>query len=121
MAGSVQDYRGHKIIQHGGGTQGFRPVVVLIPEKNTGFVIVNNSEDNEFVPASNTSSSITISACRKHDWPKAFKELFDARNCRRPRGTARSQRVTARVEALGCRLAGLRCAHYADPWYGRST
>ena len=46
----VQDYRGHKIIQHGGGTQGFRAIVVLIPEKNVGFAIVNNSEDNEFVP-----------------------------------------------------------------------
>ena len=46
----VQDYRGHKIISHGGGTQGFRAVVLLIPEKNVGFAIVNNSEENEFVP-----------------------------------------------------------------------
>ena len=76
----VQDYRGHKIIQHGGGTQGFRAVVVLIPEKNVGFAIVNNSEDNEFVPGLEYELLDHYLGLPKHDWPKAFEDFFDERN-----------------------------------------
>jgi len=36
------DYAGHKVIQHGGGLPGFHSKVVLIPEENTGFVILAN-------------------------------------------------------------------------------
>lgn len=42
----VQDYRGHKIISHGGGVLGSITRVVLIPEKNVGFAIMLNSEDS---------------------------------------------------------------------------
>ncbi len=42
----VQDYRGHKLISHGGGVLGSITRVVLIPEKNVGFTIMMNSEDS---------------------------------------------------------------------------
>lgn len=42
----VQDYRGHKLISHGGGVLGSITRVVLIPEKNVGFAIMMNSEDS---------------------------------------------------------------------------
>ena len=76
----VQDYRGHKVIQHGGGTLGFRAVVVLIPEKNTGFAIVNNSEDNELVPGLHYELLDHYLGLPKHDWPKAFRDFFAERN-----------------------------------------
>jgi len=76
----VQDYRGHKVIQHAGGTLGFRAIVVLIPEKNTGFAIVNNSEDNEFVPGLHYELLDHYLGLPKHDWPKAFKDFFAERN-----------------------------------------
>jgi hypothetical protein len=112
----VQDYRGHKIIQHGGGTQGFRTVVVLIPEKNTGFVIVNNSEDNEFVPGLEYELLDHYLGLPKHDWPKAFKELFDARNA----GGLEAQRAASasRPESKPSLPPAGYAGHYADPWYG---
>jgi CubicO group peptidase (beta-lactamase class C family) len=76
----VQDYRGHKVVQHAGGTQGFRAIVVLIPEKNVGFAIANNSEDNEFVPGVQYALLDHYLGLPKHDWPRAFKDLFEARN-----------------------------------------
>lgn len=42
---SVQDYRGHKVVQHAGAVEGGKAVVFLIPEKNVGIAAFVNSED----------------------------------------------------------------------------
>ena len=113
---AVEDYRGHKIIQHGGGTQGFRAVVVLIPEKNTGFAIVNNSEDNEFVPGLQYELLDHYLGLPKHDWPKAFKELFDEWSAAGlvAQKAAVAERPTSSPSLPLASYAGA----YADPWYG---
>src|SRR4030095_14070131 len=43
----VRDYAGTRILWHSGGIFGFVTVVVLIPEKNVGFAITQNSEDGQ--------------------------------------------------------------------------
>lgn len=42
----VRDYAGAKIVWHSGGVFGYVTSVVLIPEKNVGFMVVINSEDS---------------------------------------------------------------------------
>src|SRR3546814_5324964 len=42
----VQDYRGHRIIQHSGGVFGSITRVVMIPDRDVGFAIMMNSEDS---------------------------------------------------------------------------
>jgi CubicO group peptidase (beta-lactamase class C family) len=112
----VQDYRGHKIIQHGGGTQGFRAVVVLIPEKNVGFAIANNSEDNEFVPGLHYELLDHYLDLPKHDYPNAFKEFFAARTA----AGLEAQRaaVAARPASSPSLPPSGYAGAYADPWYG---
>ena len=113
----VQDYRGHKIISHGGGTQGFRAVVVLIPEKNTGFAIVNNSEENEFVPGLEYELLDHYLGLPKHDWPKAFDDFFAERDAEGLK--ALHETATARPQSSpSLPLAGY-AGNYADPWYGQ--
>ncbi|MBS0294762.1 MAG: serine hydrolase [Proteobacteria bacterium] len=41
----IQDYRGHKVILHGGAVTGGISMVVLIPEKHVGFAVMTNSEE----------------------------------------------------------------------------
>jgi CubicO group peptidase (beta-lactamase class C family) len=112
----VQDYRGHKVIQHGGGTLGFRAVVVLIPEKNTGFALVNNSEDNELVPGLQYELLDHYLGLPKHDWPKAFKDFFAARNKAglEAQQAAEAQRPQSSPSLPLASYAG----SYSDPWYG---
>ena len=112
----VQDYRGHKVIQHGGGTLGFRAVVVLIPEKNTGFAIVNNSEDNELVPGLHYELLDHYLGLPKHDWPKAFKDFFAERNKAglEAQKAAEAQRPQSSPSLPLASYAG----SYSDPWYG---
>jgi len=42
---SVEDYRGHKVVNHTGGVFGGAAWVLLIPEKNVGIAAMVNSED----------------------------------------------------------------------------
>jgi CubicO group peptidase (beta-lactamase class C family) len=42
------DYQGRKILNHSGGLDGMLSYTVLIPEENTGFVILTNSESPAF-------------------------------------------------------------------------
>ena len=112
----VQDYRGHKVIQHGGGTLGFRAVVVLIPEKNTGFAIVNNSEDNELVPGLHYELLDHYLGLPKHDWPKAFRDFFAERNKAglEAQKAAEAQRPQSSPSLPLASYAG----SFSDPWYG---
>lgn len=41
---NIFDYQGRKIVAHGGGLDGMLSKTVLIPEENTGFVVLTNSE-----------------------------------------------------------------------------
>src|SRR3546814_10301098 len=45
----VQDYRGHRIVQHSGGVFGSITRVVMIPDRNVGFAIMMNSEDSGMI------------------------------------------------------------------------
>ena len=50
----VFDYRGKRVVHHGGGVRGFRSEMVLIPELNLGLVVLFNAETsfaNDIVPA----------------------------------------------------------------------
>jgi CubicO group peptidase (beta-lactamase class C family) len=113
----VQDYRGHRIVQHAGGTLGFRAVVVLIPGRNVGFAIASNSEDNEFVPGLMYELLDHYLGQPKRDWPPAFKDFFDARNA-----TALEAQQKAFAERPPSSSPSLPAAgyagEYADPWYG---
>jgi CubicO group peptidase (beta-lactamase class C family) len=116
----VQDYRGHKVVQHSGGTQGFRTIVALLPEKNVGFVIVNNSEDNEFAPGLEYELLDHYLGLPKQDWPKAYKAFFDARvvaglEAQRAAGAGRP---TSSKPSLA--LAGY-AGRFSDPWFGEIT
>ncbi len=45
----VMDYRGTKVVWHGGAVFGFLTAVVLIPDRQVGFSIQINSEDGEII------------------------------------------------------------------------
>jgi CubicO group peptidase (beta-lactamase class C family) len=46
MGWFIQDYHGHRLLLHPGDIDGFASLVVLIPDVNTGFVILSNLDHN---------------------------------------------------------------------------
>jgi CubicO group peptidase (beta-lactamase class C family) len=112
----VRDYAGAKIIWHSGGVFGFVTVVVLIPEKNVGFAITQNSEDGQARSGLMYELLDHYLGRPAQDWPARFTEV-------------RQKRIDAAVAALTTKAAAparsnpsLPLAQYAgryvDAWYG---
>src|SRR5258707_12412938 len=69
----VRDYRGTKIVWHGGAVFGFLTAVVLIPDKHVGFAIEINSEDREVVLGLMYELLDHYLGAPKADWPAIYR------------------------------------------------
>src|SRR2546430_2825561 len=69
----VQDYRGAKLIWHGGAVFGSLAAVVLLPEKNVGFFIAINSEEGELVRGLMYELLDHYLGLPKGDWPEKLR------------------------------------------------
>jgi CubicO group peptidase (beta-lactamase class C family) len=112
----VRDYRGAKIVWHGGAVFGFLAAVVLIPEKHVGFSILINSEDGEIINGLLFELLDHYLGYPANDWPAKFRAL-------------KQQRMDEALKAYNTAAASpahigpsLPLEHYvgtyADPWYG---
>jgi CubicO group peptidase (beta-lactamase class C family) len=115
----VQEYRGARIIWHGGAVFGSLAAVVLIPERKIGFYIAVNSEEGEMVRGLMYELLDHYLGLPKGDWPEKLHAFKQAQ-------------VAAAVAALNAPAAqpahagpSLPLARYAgsynDPWYGTIT
>jgi CubicO group peptidase (beta-lactamase class C family) len=112
----VQDYKGEKIIWHGGFVWGFKTAVVLIPDRNVGFSIAINSEDGVLVNGLMYELLDHYLGQPRGDWPAAWmgyrKELVAKAT------KAFTTQAAARAK-VGPSLPPTRYAgRYSDPWYG---
>ena len=112
----VQDYRGAKIIWHGGAVLGFKTAVILLPEKNVGFAIEINSEEGELIRGLMFELIDHYLGVPRENWPEKFraKRQGDITD-----GVKALRAVRAKPDKVGPSLALARYAGtYADPWYG---
>jgi CubicO group peptidase (beta-lactamase class C family) len=65
MGWFVYDYHGRKVINHSGGLDGMLSYTVLIPEENTGFVILSNSESAGFAIMMNKIRDVFVNAPKR--------------------------------------------------------
>ena len=110
----VRDYRGARIVWHGGAVLGFLSAVVLIPEKHVGFTIEINSEDREIINGLIFELLDHYLGAPPNDWPAKFIAKKD-------KDVAEGLRkfAAAKPAKVGPSLALARYAGaYADPWYG---
>jgi CubicO group peptidase (beta-lactamase class C family) len=112
----VRDYRGTRIVWHGGAVFGFLAAVVLIPERNVGFTIEINSEDREIVNGLLFELLDHYLGAPANDWPAKFmaKKQHDVEE-----GLKAFNAKAAKPAKIGPSLPLARYAGtYADPWYG---
>ena len=112
----VRDYGGAKIIWHSGGVFGFVTVVVLIPEKNVGFAITQNSEDGQARFGLMYELLDHYLGRPKKDWParitKFRKERFDAAVA------AVNAQAAAPAQSKPTLPLEKYAGRYVDAWYG---
>jgi CubicO group peptidase (beta-lactamase class C family) len=112
----VRDYRGAKIVWHGGAVFGFLAAVVLVPEKHVGFSILINSEDGEIINGLLFELLDHYLAQPASDWPAKFRSL---KQQRMTDALKTYQAAAASPAQVGPSLPLERYAGtYADPWYG---
>ena len=112
----VQDYRGAKIISHGGAVFGSLTTVVLIPDKNVGFSIAVNSEEGEIVRGLMYELLDHYLGLPPGQWPEKYHASKQARLADAAKLVGAQQAKPARV---GPSLPLDRYAgDYVDPWYG---
>jgi CubicO group peptidase (beta-lactamase class C family) len=112
----VRDYRGAKIVWHGGAVFGFLAAVVLIPEKHVGFSILINSEDGEIINGLLFELLDHYLGLPANAWPAKFKAL---KQQRLDDALKAYKAAVAKPARVGPSLPLARYAgSYADPWYG---
>lgn len=112
----MQDYRGAKIVWHGGAVFGFQTAVVLIPEKKIGFSFEINSEDGEIILGLMDELLDHYLGLPKGDWPEKVieykKEMIAA-------GLKKFHEATAKPAQVGPSLPlSSYAGTYSDAWYG---
>ena len=112
----VKDYRGTRIISHGGAVLGFQSVVVMIPDKNVGFAIEINSEDGEVLLGLMYELLDHYLGFPANGWPEKFTAYKRERLAAASKALASTKASPAKVgpSLPLARFAGV----FADPWYG---
>jgi CubicO group peptidase (beta-lactamase class C family) len=117
---SLRDYRGHKIVSHGGALTGMVSTVQLLPEQKLGIVVLTNQEET------GAYSSIVYHILDQalqvphSDWIAAYQQQRD--EALRRANEKEQKEAAARVKnsqppAPPAKLAG----RYHDDWYGDVT
>jgi CubicO group peptidase (beta-lactamase class C family) len=112
----VMDYRGTKIIWHGGAVFGFKTAVVLIPDRRVGFSIQINSEDGEIIRGLMYELLDHYLGLPYTDWVGRYRA---EKNRQVGEALAALKAQTAQPAPVGPSLPLERYAGtFADPWYG---
>jgi len=112
----VADYRGAKLVWHGGAVFGFLTAVVLLPEKHVGFSIEINCEDGEIIRGLMYELLDHYLGLPYTDWVARFK-AYKQERVNAALAALKAQAATP--AAVGPSLAIERYAGtYHDPWYG---
>ena len=116
----VQDYRGERMITHGGGAPGYVSGTVLIPGRNAGFSYFTNAEESFLTRALRSGITDIVMGKTGFDWVADGVRL-------KAEGDAKSIEAAAAIDAKQAAGAppSLPLAAYAgtwrDPWYGDIT
>jgi len=112
----VQDYRGAKLIWHGGAVFGSLAAVALLPDRNVGIYIAVNSEEGEIVRGLLYELLDHYLGLPQGHWPEKF---HDFKQSRLNAAANEVQQAASAPATTGPSLPLDRYAgDYSDPWYG---
>lgn len=115
---SVWDYKGTKILDHGGGMPGYISKLTLIPEYNMAFIILTNTLSS-FPTALEYHLLAQLQDDESTDWIAFFKDLNAKREARELE--ADEKRLDSRIEGTKPRLELAKyVGSYEDKMYGKA-
>ena len=112
----VNDYRGRRMLTHGGGLAGQASRTTLLPDHGIGFVILTNSGDTEPVSGLRYALLDHLLGVEGYDWIAATKTAIAAGE-NSVRALVGDGDFTAPSGQPGLPLERY-AGRYRDPWYG---
>ncbi|NGZ86255.1 serine hydrolase [Duganella sp. SAP-35] len=112
----VVDYRGVRVIWHGGAVFGFKTAVVILPEKKVGFAITINSEDGALIRGLMYELMDHYLGFAAADWPAKF-QAFSKQQVTQGLDLLKSAQASPAKVGPSVTPASL-AGTYKDPWYG---
>ncbi|MFO7587658.1 MAG: serine hydrolase [Gemmatimonadota bacterium] len=113
----VRDYRGHKLVTHTGGLQGYVSRLTIVPELDLGIAVLTNAEEGGAFQAITQELLDHYMGAPDHDWLEAYRVLGALRD-----SAAAAAERSAAVERDTASRPSLPLSEYAgtfsDPWYG---
>jgi hypothetical protein len=111
-----RDYRGRRLIMHGGAVFGSQAIVVLIPDRSVGFSVMINCEDGEAAQGIAYELIDHYLEQPRYDWAAAWQEVVRQRD---ERALALLKQQTSAPARVGPSLPLERYSgEFADAWYG---
>lgn len=103
MGWSLQDYRGRKVVRHGGSLDGMRTHVGLLPEENLGVVVITNVSESAVPQIIMWHIFDAYLGAREPDWEAVY--LADAAESEERAEERRQEVEDAHVEGTSPSLA----------------
>ena len=117
---SLRDYRGHKVVGHGGALTGMVSTVQLVPDQKLGIVVLTNQEETGAYMSIVYHILDHALQAPDNDWIAAYKQQRDdviRRANEKEQKDAAARAKDSRTPASPTKLAG----RYHDAWYGDVT
>jgi CubicO group peptidase (beta-lactamase class C family) len=113
----IQDYRGHRLVSHGGAIDGFRAHITLAPDDRLGIVLLNNLQGSQMNLAISNSILDLVLGLEAKDWNTMLGEAVKkdeagakAARVLREKGRRQGTKPSHPLEAY--------IGRYRDPAYG---
>lgn len=117
---SLKDYKGRKIVTHGGGLTGMVTLTLLVPEEKLGIVVLTNQEEGGAMQSIANHILDHYFALPPTDWIRAYHD--DGVKKRNEANAAELKTFTERMANTQPSLPLSRYAgDYEDAWYGKAT
>ena len=117
MGLQVQDYRGERLISHGGGSPGGISATLLIPGRRTGFSIFSNAEESFLLRALRSGIADICMGKTGFDWIADSKTL-EAEGVKASLAAAAEIDAKQRAGAAPAMPLDAYVGTWRDPWYG---
>jgi CubicO group peptidase (beta-lactamase class C family) len=112
----LSDYRGARMISHGGAVLGSQADVALLPDKKIGIFIAANSEDGEIILGLMDELLDHYLGFPQNQWPEKWHAFKMARLAA---AAKQVQTAEAKPAQIGPSLPLTNyVGEYTDPWYG---
>lgn len=116
----VEDYRGMRMWDHGGGLPGYVSRVIMMPDARIGVTVLTNAESGAALEAIAYHALDYYLGAPPHDWIEAYRAVMarsEAFMAERDKKTSASRDAASKPSLALERYA----ATYEDAWYGDIT